>query len=127
MRVVINTCFGGFRLSEEAYEKLIEYGVPLRDYVEEKRDPVTHLFVPDPSNDGEVILRGGSVFSKYWDTWTRDNRTHPLVVQVVEELGERANGPCARLKIVVIPENVDWDINAYDGREHVAEKHRCWS
>ena len=37
MKVVINKCYGGFSLSEAAYEKLIEYGVPAQKYVEQKR------------------------------------------------------------------------------------------
>jgi hypothetical protein len=47
-------------------------------------------------------------------------------VAVVEELGARANGRHAELKVVEIPANVDWEIDEYDGAEWVAEKHRIW-
>ena len=53
-------------------------------------------------------------------------RDSPLLIQVIEELGEKANGMCAQLKIIEIPEGVEWDISEYDGIEHVAEKHRVW-
>jgi len=53
-------------------------------------------------------------------------RDDPILIQVVEELGEKANGMCASLKIVEIPDDVDWEISEYDGNEHVAQKHQTW-
>jgi len=44
----------------------------------------------------------------------------------VEELGEKANGQCADLKIVEIPDDVEYEIEEYDGVEWVAENHRTW-
>jgi len=49
------------------------------------------------------------------------------LVAVVQALGEDANGPYARLKIVTIPDDVNWTIMEYDGIEWVAEVHRTWS
>jgi hypothetical protein len=54
-------------------------------------------------------------------------RDDPYLVAVVEELGDRANGRHAELKIVEIPAEVDWEITEYDGNEAIAEKHRTWS
>lgn len=56
-----------------------------------------------------------------------DNRADPLLIQVVEELGKEANGRCADLKIVEIPDGIKWHIEEYDGSEHVAEDHEIWS
>jgi hypothetical protein len=42
-------------------------------------------------------------------------------------MGEDAFGRYAQLKVIEIPENVDWEIGEYDGMEWVAEKHRRWS
>jgi len=53
-------------------------------------------------------------------------RDDSALVQVVEELGEEAMDNYADLKIVEIPEDVDWYIHEYDGMEHVAERHRTW-
>jgi len=62
-----------------------------------------------------------------YDVWdTEVDRDDPALVQVVEELGKDANGECAALKIVEIPEDVDWFVQEYDGAEWVAEKHRTW-
>jgi len=48
------------------------------------------------------------------------------LVEVVEKLGKAAYGFAANLKIVEIPEDVDWCIEENDGLEWVAEKHRTW-
>lgn len=54
-------------------------------------------------------------------------RDDPVLVSIVNTLGERANGKYARLKIVEIPSEVEWTIHEYDGQEWVAEVHRTWS
>lgn len=53
-------------------------------------------------------------------------RDSPQLVQIVEQLGERANNWYSRLKVVEVPEGVEWHIHEYDGMEHVAEDHRTW-
>jgi hypothetical protein len=55
------------------------------------------------------------------------DRDDVYLVQVVEELGEKSWGHYAELKIVEVPDDVDWRINGYDGREWVYEVHRTWS
>jgi hypothetical protein len=47
-------------------------------------------------------------------------RTDPHLVATVEALG-------GALKVVEVPDGVEWTIEDYDGREWVAEKHRTWS
>lgn len=105
MKIVINAKFGGFGLSDAAYEKLIEWGVPVRKYVEQERDPETGLWKPQPLNDGEVIFdreltpegensandiyhkfKPNGLSGRYWDCWTDVARSHPLIIRVVEEL-----------------------------------------
>lgn len=53
-------------------------------------------------------------------------RDDVALVEVVEQLGAAANGACAKLEIVEIPREVDFVIEAHDGVEHVAERHRKW-
>lgn len=48
------------------------------------------------------------------------------LVQIVEEMGKQSWGAHSQLKIVEIPADVDWQIEEYDGIEHIAEKHRTW-
>ena len=54
-------------------------------------------------------------------------RDDPALVKVVEELGEKANGDCAKLKVVEIPDGVAWEIDEYDGNEEICEAHKKWS
>ena len=98
MRVVINKCHGGFGLSDKAYEKLNEWGMSFTKI------------------DG------------YWEPygWGRDNRADTLLIRVVEELGEEANGDYAELKVVEIPDDVAYDVQEYDGLEWIAEVHQTW-
>ena len=54
-----------------------------------------------------------------------DDRTNPKLVECVEKLGEEA-GYDTKLKVVEIPNDIEWEIMEYDGNEWVAEKHRIW-
>jgi hypothetical protein len=45
---------------------------------------------------------------------------------MVEEQGTAINTSYSDLRIVEIPDDVNWYIAEYDGREHVAERHRTW-
>jgi hypothetical protein len=54
-------------------------------------------------------------------------RNNSILVEIVEQLGEAANGEFAELKVVEIPDDAEWTIQEYDGDEWVAEKHRTWS
>ena len=142
MKIVINACFGGFGISDAGFERLIKLGIPVRQYIEQVRDPATGLYRPEPLNDGEVIFdrdltpesdtpagkmnelmrRSG----RYWSSWLDTARTHPLLIQMVEELGSAANGRHSSLKVIEIPDGVDYTIEEYDGNEHIAETHRTW-
>ena len=53
-------------------------------------------------------------------------RDCPVLVAMVEEQGEAMNSNYSLLKIVEIPDDVNWYIAEYDGMEHVAERHRTW-
>lgn len=54
------------------------------------------------------------------------DRNDSDLVAVVEELGEAANGRFAKLRVIEIPDGVEWQIEEYDGLEWIAEKHRTW-
>lgn len=53
-------------------------------------------------------------------------RDNPILVKVVETLGEEANTEYSSLKIVEIPDDVDYYIDDYDGMETIEECHRSW-
>lgn len=54
-------------------------------------------------------------------------RTDADLITVVRVLGDKANGDYAKLRIVDIPDDVEWIISEHDGQETVEEKHRSWS
>lgn len=60
------------------------------------------------------------------DFWFDIPRDHPILIAVVEELGEKAEGDSSDFKIVEVPDHVEWTVCEYDGMEWVAEKHRIW-
>ena len=53
-------------------------------------------------------------------------RDCPVLIALVEEMGERANSCYSRLKIVEVPDDADWYIEENDGMEWIAEVHRTW-
>jgi hypothetical protein len=67
--------------------------------------------------------RSGTVVA-YEDKIKRDD---PILVEIVEQLGEAADGGFAELKVVEIPDDVQWQIQEYNGDEWIAEKHRTWN
>ena len=54
-------------------------------------------------------------------------RDDPVLVELVETLGKEIESSYAKLQIVEIPDDVEWEIEEYDGMEWVSEKHRTWS
>ena len=118
MKVAINRCFGGFGLSDEAFERLLER----KGIAFEKEESDSRIFGTSYYKDGMCGKDDG--YLSYYEFC--ENRSDPDLIAVIEELGERANGFAAELGIVEIPEGVKWHIDEYDGSEHVAEDHRTW-
>lgn len=52
-------------------------------------------------------------------------RNDPILVSVVEELGERADGLCSRLVIKEVDDDLDglWSVTEYDGAESIKIQH----
>jgi hypothetical protein len=53
-------------------------------------------------------------------------RNDPDLVDIVERMGKEAQDRYSNLKIVEIPDGVQWEIQEYDGQEWIAEQHRTW-
>ena len=111
MEIVINKCFGGFELSRAALELLTEKGTKTFNSWEELKD-----------NNGIWILCSKTEhYSNY-----NDQRTDKNLIEVVKLLGDASNGSCAELKVIEIPDGIDYDIGNYDGMETVRETPRSW-
>jgi hypothetical protein len=104
MKIVINKCYGGFGLSKLAQELYADKkGLNLGKY-----------------NKTWGYYEGGDFYDR---EIPRDDAD---LVSIVESLGSKANGSCADLRIIEIPEGVNWQIEEYDGIEWIAEQHRTW-
>jgi len=98
MKVVINTCFGGFSLSIEGQtEYLKTSGTQVDDDIRE-----------------------------YW-SGREIARNDAVLVKMIEANSALYSGSCATLEVIEIPDDVQWEVMEYDGREWIAEKHRRWS
>jgi|ETNvirnome_2_300_1030623.scaffolds.fasta_scaffold10486_5 microsomal dipeptidase-like Zn-dependent dipeptidase len=115
-KIVINNAYGGFQLSDANIERyaaikgIVLYKKETRYYTHWHREA-------DMSNF--QVWPDASFFSKY-DV----ERDDPALVQVVEEMLH--SGEVTDLRVVEIPNDVEWEIKEYDGFEHVAEVHRTW-
>lgn len=140
MKVVINRCYGGFGLSEEAIQSYLKKkGLPCYKYEQTKykfRDDINMWEKCDSfSIDGLFTYHytkdhGNSIIDElpkegYFYAGNIDRNDLDLVA-VVEELGVAADGRHASLKIVEIPDDVYWEIDEYDGLEEIHEVHRSW-
>ena len=141
-KVVINGCYGGFSLSKEGMKRYCEIkNIPC--WIEEdKKFKSMGLFTvwttsPDQrieSKEGEdfyvLSMEERKAYNEAYSAQTiyhRDiARDDPALVQLVEENAELYAGRCAELIVVEIPDDVQWEIEEYDGNEHVAEAHRTW-
>lgn len=122
MKVVVNRCYGGFGISDAACEWLMKNrGYTLGDG-EKKEDWETYNIVTHGLIDKYALINTPDGVGKYDDAF----RSHPDLLAVIEALGKDANGTFADLEVVDVPDDVDWCIGEYDGKEWVSEKHRCW-
>ena len=118
MKVVINTCFGGFGLSDAAFEEFLTR----KGIAWEKQE--------DKYGFGMCYSAAGHVGDSdhYISSFEMLNdRADADLVAVVEQFGKEVDTIHSELKIVEIPDDIEWFIVEYDGLEHVAEAHRTWS
>ena len=97
MQVVINTSYSNFAISPDAISLI------------QKK-------IKNPKAKSQI------------NAYAFDNdRSNPLLVEAVQKLGAKANGLYTTLKIVEIPDDVEWRVDAINGKEVIREKHRMWS
>lgn len=140
MKIVINKCYGGFGLSQQAMELYAKKkNKKLYSYVEDRsyqdKDVLTRKYIR--GIEGFIVYHftedKGDFF--IWNKQFNDSgylvdydldRADPDLIAVVEELKKLADGSHANLKIVEIPDNIEYEIEEYDGQEWIAESHRTW-
>ncbi len=156
MKVVINKCYGGFSLSPAAIRRMAELKgrkcfffkqeglqgpyIPVEPKNSKSLSEMM-LNAFDIPNPNEIIpnmddwhsltdkdkQRRNKLYEDHQLTSRPDDRADKDLVRTVEELGSAANGACAELHIIKIPNGVEYEIDEYDGMESIHEKHRSWS
>lgn len=154
MKIVKNVCYGGFSISPKAIKRLAELQgrecyffkggyffndglrTPWEEVTMEEAETELMRFAFSVNNPNEVLIKEGSGIEsnkKYNEIFrtvhlesSPENRTDPLLIQVIEELGEEANSRFSRLEIVEIPDELEWEIDDNDGYETIREKGRSW-
>lgn len=104
MEILLNKCYGGYGLSNEAVRLYLT-----KKNIEFKLNPKysTGFFK-------YYMIEGNDQFSDH-----NIPRTDPVIIQIVREMGEKANGNCADLQIVPIPDGCEYYIDEYDGMESI--------
>lgn len=142
MKIVKNSCFGGFglsKLAEREYLKLqgkeaffykqtkYKHSDGVAEYTRidniEDRELMSHTILKDLGKVHKGNLPDDDCYW-YCGGIKRDDKD---LIAVIEKLGsDAASGYCAELEIVEIPDGIDWEIGEYDGIETIHEQHRSW-
>lgn len=136
-KVILNKCFGGFDVSKEAYMSYAKKkGLTLYLY---RTELIDGKFIYKKVNDDNSIFRyyfikdiGDNVeisdedYEKYCLYLKDGHREDPVLIEVVEELGEKASGRLGNLKVIEIPDDLDYVIDEYDGIETLHQKVQEW-
>ena len=132
-KIVINACYGGFSLSILAIREYMKlkgkqvyfYEADLTDIKnikykktnDRKNELFMVCFTKDFGENFSSIDVTDNELYEYSFNSKKIKRDDEDLVKVVEKLKNNSNTICSNLKIVEIPEDVEW----------VSEKHRTWS
>ena len=131
MKLVINSCYGGFGLSPKAIKRYLELkGKKAYFYKQDfgwLSGDSEYYRIDDVDNLNELFIYcttedQGKVINDFPDNTFHSGeikRNDRHLVQVVEELGVEASGKCSKLTIVEIENGRWYKIDEYDGYESI--------
>lgn len=143
MKVAYNGCYGGFSLSPIAETQYrAKKGISITWY----EGVGDYPYAEYQKIDVEKVKRGGSIFrfvasnkdlgdkvdkipdeNYFYESWYGEKyRSDPDLIEVIESLGDKANGECAKLYIKEIPDGAQFEITEYDGIEDVVPPRQSW-
>ena len=141
MKIIKNTCFGGYGLSIKAKIAVAKKKGKDIYFFSMNKEPLTHkealegkqtlvfdYTVPDPYERG-IDKRGKNGLYTEANKISKeismdfDDRTDKDIIAIVEKLGKEAGGRSANLVVCEIPDDIEYEICEYDGMEHIAEAH----
>lgn len=130
-KVLINACYGGFGcFSEEAIKLYQQLGGQMkvhleghdRQIIESDEDDVDDVIIDIPYYRFYFTISEHSnqslshLYNEDEDTMIR---TDPILLQVVEQLGDKASANYSRHIIEVVPDDFEYYIDEYDGCESI--------
>lgn len=133
MKLVINSCYGGFHLSPKALKRYLElkgknayfYKHTKYEYRDGSNE-FTRIDNIDHIEDDLWITCTTTDYGKVTSTYPPDFfddksilRNDKHLIQVVEEFGEEANTAVSKLTVVKIKNGRWYKINEYDGYESI--------
>ncbi len=141
MKVAYNRCYGGFSLSPVAltefakrkginltwYNRTVfSYDTP--EYVRINGIPKSGSinYCPLTKDCGEIINKIDNDVYYCFDRHEDNLRADIDLIAVIEELGDKANGPYAEIAIEEIPDDAEFEIEEYDGSESVVPPRQSW-
>lgn len=133
--VIINSCYGGFGLSPKAIKRYLELKgkecfVYLNNVKLETDEKIeknkNRMFLEYYTKDfGEIVAYDENIKEFRFSIYDLDREDKDLI-RVIKELGVKADGTFSKLKIIEIPEDIEYTIEEYDGIESIEEVHRSW-
>lgn len=130
MKIILNKTYGGFDVSQKAYELYAEKkGLELFKYSSDFNfEKVTYTKIEDANEAylfceyftkdfGEKANISNEDYVKYNLFLNEKHRTDEVLIEVIEELSKEANGRFGDLKIVEIPDGAYYKVEEYDGYE----------
>jgi hypothetical protein len=103
-KIVYNACYGGFGLSKAAMERYIQLKALKLRWVQHDKIPEWGYWAHE---DGKYFHEADI------------QRNDPVLVQIVEEMGDDANDHFSKLAIRELPDGTEYRIEDYDGYESV--------
>jgi len=134
MKIVINGCYGGFGLSKLAIQEYLKlkgkkayfYKYEKGNFRKLKEKESAWSSVLTLTKDYGDVIKGKYKNEDYF-YYGAIERDDPDLVKVVEKLKEKVDENFSKLKVVEIPDNIQYVINDYDGMESIHEEHESWS
>lgn len=130
-KIAYNACYGGFGLSHVAIMRYAELKgltlyafAPVKDKQGQYVRPEKYRRIDDTEAEATSVVHycTSPVFSEgnYFDPYTlKNNRTDPDLIKVVEDLGDKANGEFAKIRLFEVSPGTQYRIDEYDGFESV--------
>ena len=137
-KVILNKSYGGFMPSHDAYKLYAEKtGQELYCYTMKferaeglGKAKTTYVLHSEPSSifDTYTTKYQGETTEKLDCVLDLDAkfREDPVLIEVIEQLGDKANSRMSNFKIVEIPDDLVYTVDNYDGIETLHQKVQEW-